>query len=72
MDGGFAPRYDYALETVRKLPYDLWHEYDWEDSLRFCALRLHEAGMITSSPNPLLAEGTDWRFVNELKHELKA
>ena len=34
-------------------------------------LRLHEAGMIGSSPNALLAEGTDWRFVNELKRELK-
>jgi hypothetical protein len=24
------------------------------------------------SPNALLADGTDWRFVNELKRELKA
>ena len=40
--------------------------------MRFYALRLHEAGMITSNPNALLAEGTDWRFVNELKRELKA
>jgi hypothetical protein len=42
-----------------------------EDSLRFYALRLHEVGMIKSSPNALLAEGTDWRFLNELKRELK-
>jgi hypothetical protein len=28
--------------------------------------------MINSSPNALLAEGTDWRFLNELKRELKA
>ena len=34
--------------------------------MRLYALRLHEAGMIRSSPNTLLAEGTDWRFVNEL------
>ena len=40
--------------------------------MRFFALRLHEAGMISSSPNALLAEGTDWRFLNELKRELKA
>ena len=40
--------------------------------LRFYALRLHEAGMLRTSPNALLAEGTDWRFVNELKRELKA
>jgi NitT/TauT family transport system substrate-binding protein len=70
-DGGFAPRYDYALETIRELPYELWHEYDAADSLRFYALRLHEVGMISSSPNALLAEGTDWRFVEELKRELK-
>ena len=72
VDGGFAPRYDYALETIQELPYEFWHEYDPADSLRFYALRLHEAGMITSGPNALLAEGTDWRFVDELKRELKA
>jgi NitT/TauT family transport system substrate-binding protein len=72
VDGGFAERYDYALQTVQELPYDLWREYDSADSLRFYALRLHEAGMITSSPNAILAEGTDWRFVDELKRELKA
>jgi NitT/TauT family transport system substrate-binding protein len=72
VEGGFAEQYDYALQTIQELPYDLWHEYDSADSLRFYALRLHEAEMITSSPNALLAEGTDWRFVNELKRELKA
>ena len=40
--------------------------------MRFYALRLYEAGMVTSTPNELLAEGTDWRFLNELKRELKA
>jgi NitT/TauT family transport system substrate-binding protein len=40
--------------------------------MRFYALRLHEVGMINSSPNRIIAEGTDWRFVNELKRELKA
>ena len=30
------------------------------------------SGMIKSSPNELIAEGTDWRFLNELKRELKA
>ena len=40
--------------------------------MRFYALRLHEAGMITSTPNQLIAEGTDWRFLDELKRELKA
>jgi NitT/TauT family transport system substrate-binding protein len=72
VDRGFTQKYDYALQTIRELPYDLWHEYDSEDSMRFYGLRLHEAGMLRTSPNALLAEGTDWRFVNELKRELKA
>jgi NitT/TauT family transport system substrate-binding protein len=71
VDGGFTQRYDYALQTLTELPYDRWREYDPEDTLRFYALRLHEAGMITSTPNQLIAAGADWRFLNELKRELK-
>jgi NitT/TauT family transport system substrate-binding protein len=72
IEGGFPTNYDYALQALRNLPYRTWREYDPEDSLRFYALRLHEVGMITSSPNQLIAEGTDWRYLNELKRELKA
>jgi NitT/TauT family transport system substrate-binding protein len=42
-----------------------------EETLRFYALRLHEAGVIKSDPQKLLAQGTDWRFVEQLKKELK-
>jgi len=72
VDGGFTDRYDYALQTLSEVRYDRWREYDAEDAMRFYALRLHEVGMIKSSPNELLAKGTDWRFLNELKRELKA
>jgi NitT/TauT family transport system substrate-binding protein len=51
VEGGFTQKYDYALQTIQELPYQLWHEYDPEDSMRFYALRLHEAGMLTSNPN---------------------
>jgi NitT/TauT family transport system substrate-binding protein len=71
VDGGFTPRYDYALETMKNVPYNKWRVYDPEDSVRFYALRLREAGMIKSTPQRLIAEGTDWRFLNELKKELK-
>src|SRR5712692_7417860 len=71
VDGGFTPRYDYALQTMKDLPYNKWRVYDPEDSVRFYALRLREAGMIKSTPQRLIAEGTDWRFLNELKKELK-
>jgi NitT/TauT family transport system substrate-binding protein len=72
VDRGFAQNYAYALQTLSELPYASWREFDPEDSLRFFALRLHEVGMIKSTPNKLIAEGTDWRFLNELKRELKA
>jgi NitT/TauT family transport system substrate-binding protein len=72
VDGGFTPRYDYAVETLNELPYDKWREYDPEDTMRFYALRLHEAGLIKSTPQKIIAEGSDWKYFNELKRELKA
>jgi NitT/TauT family transport system substrate-binding protein len=68
---GFSPRYDYALQTLIEVPYNKWREYDPEDTIRFYALRLREAGMIKSTPNKIIADATDWRFLNELKRELK-
>jgi NitT/TauT family transport system substrate-binding protein len=65
-------RYEYALQTLTEIQYREWRTYDPEDTMRFYALLLHEAGMIRQSPNQILAEGTDWRFLNELKRELKA
>jgi NitT/TauT family transport system substrate-binding protein len=71
VDKGLTSRYDYALQTMKDVPYDRWRTYDPEDTLRFYALRLHEAGMIKGSPRKILAQGTDWRFLNELRRELK-
>ena len=39
--------------------------------MRFYALRLHEVGIIKSTPQKVVAQRTDWRFFNELKKELK-
>jgi NitT/TauT family transport system substrate-binding protein len=72
VDRGFAPRYDYALQTLGDVAYDRWREYDPEDTLRFYALRLYEIGAIKTTPQQIIAENTDWRFFNELKRELKA
>ena len=72
VDGGFTPRYDYALQTFNDVPYNNWRDYDAEDTIRFYALRLHDIGMIKSSPQKIIANGTDWRFLEEVKRELKA
>ena len=71
VDGGFTNQYDYALQTLKEVPYNKWRDYDPEDTIRFFALRLREAGLIKSSPNKIIAEAVDWRFFNELKRELK-
>jgi len=70
-DRGFANRYDLLLQTLKENPYK-WREYDAEDTVRFYALRLQEVGLIKSSPQKIIADGTDWRFLNEVKRELKA
>jgi NitT/TauT family transport system substrate-binding protein len=71
VDNGFTANYDYALQTMNEVPYGKWREYEPEDTVRFYALRLHEAGMIKTSPQRIIAEGTNWRFLEELKRELK-
>lgn len=72
MDKGFAKNYEYALDAMKEIAYVKWREYDPEDTMRFYALRMQEVGMIKSSPQKIIAQGTDWRFLKELKKELKA
>jgi NitT/TauT family transport system substrate-binding protein len=71
VDRGYTKRVEIAERMLRELPYNKWREYDPEDTFRFYALRLHESGLIKSSPKKLIAQGTDWRFLDELKKELK-
>jgi NitT/TauT family transport system substrate-binding protein len=71
VEGGFTDRYDYAIQTLKEVPYNKWREYDPEDTIRFYSLRLREAGMIKLTPNKVLADAADWRFLNEIKRELK-
>ena len=71
VDKGYAERPDYTVQSVKDVVFGKWRDYDPADSIRFYALRLHEAGLVKSSPQKILAQGTDWRFLNELKKELK-
>lgn len=68
---GVFSDYELGREVIRALPYDRWRTDDPGDSLRFHALRLREVGMIKSTPQALIERGTDWRFLSELKKELK-
>jgi NitT/TauT family transport system substrate-binding protein len=74
INSDFLSRDDYALQlqALRENPYAAWRELDAEDTLRFYALRLKELGFIASTPQKIIADGTDWRFLDKLKRELKA
>jgi NitT/TauT family transport system substrate-binding protein len=71
VEKGYAARHDYAVQALKDVPYARWREYDPADTVPFYALRFHEAGIIKSSPRKVVAQGTDWRFLNEVKKELK-
>jgi NitT/TauT family transport system substrate-binding protein len=70
-DRGLTPRYDDAFQMLSENGYK-WREYDAEDTIRFYALRMRDVGLIKSTPQKIIADGTDWRFLDELKRELKA
>ena len=72
VDRGFTRNYDYALQSMKDIPYGRWRQYNPEDALRFYALRLHEVGVVESTPKKLIAEHADWRFLTQLKKEMKA
>jgi NitT/TauT family transport system substrate-binding protein len=66
--GGSPGSHDHPPVKIR---HSQWRDYEPDDAIRFYALRLREAGMIKSNPNRIIAQGTDWRFFDELKRELK-
>jgi NitT/TauT family transport system substrate-binding protein len=72
VDQGFSKNYDYTVQTLKEISWTRWRDYDPADSMRFYALRLLETGLIKASPQKILARSTNWRFINELKKELKA
>ena len=79
VDKGFTPHsvaistpftYDQVLDAITGVSYAAWREFDPEDTVRFFALRLREAGLVKSTPDDLIARATDWRYLNEIKREL--
>lgn len=71
VDLGFTPNYDATLKDLRMIPYHVWRAYDPADTLRFYGLRLREAGLVKSTPEQIIARGTDFRFLRELNQELR-
>jgi len=69
---GYTPDANYARQALKELPYRRWQDYNPEDTLRFYALQLREAGMVKGSPQKIVEQGTDWRFLDALKREMKS
>lgn len=72
VERGITSRYDYALKTLQEISYGAWRSFDSEDTMRFYALRLHEAGIVKSTPKRIIARGTDFQFERALRRELKS
>jgi len=71
VDQGITEKYEYTLQGLTEVRYDRWRDFDSEDSVRFYALRMREVGFTKSSPEQIIAKGTDFHFLDELKRELK-
>ena len=71
-DRKYQPNPDYARQALRELSFRSWRDLNPEETLRFYALRLREAGMVKGTPQKIIAEGTDWRILEALKREMKA
>jgi len=72
VDRGYASNYKYMVQMLKEVRYGRWRDYNPEETMRFYALRLHEVGFIKASPQKIIAQSTDWRFITELKKEMKA
>jgi NitT/TauT family transport system substrate-binding protein len=71
VDRGYTNNFNYACDALKEIPYNNWRDFDPQDSVRFYALRLKEAGIIKSTPGQILKRGTDFRYFSQLKRELK-
>jgi NitT/TauT family transport system substrate-binding protein len=72
VDRGYESNYPFALEVLTDLSYNRWRTDNPEDTMRFHALRLRDAGIIRSTPEQIIERGTDFRILRDLKKELKA
>ena len=68
---GFGNDPQFVRQAIAELPYGRWRDLDPEETVRFYALRLREAGMVKAAPQKLIAQGTDWRIFEQLKREMK-
>ena len=62
--------YKYILRSLKETPFSTWRDYNPEDTIRFYGLRLYEIGLTKWTPQEIIDNNTDWRFLKSLKDEL--
>jgi NitT/TauT family transport system substrate-binding protein len=60
-----------VTETMAMCMYN-WRDVEPEETLRFFGLRLADAKLIKSTPQQLIAAGTDLAYMRQLRTELKS
>ena len=71
VDRGLADNYELLAQSLTAIGYDRWRDFDTDDAIRFYTLRMREVGMSKANPIDIIADGTNWQFLNEIKRELK-
>ena len=71
VDRGLADNYELLAQSLTAIGYDRWRDFDTDDAIRFYTLRMREVGMSKADPINIIADGTNWQFLNEIKRELK-
>jgi NitT/TauT family transport system substrate-binding protein len=59
-----------VTEVIKDLSYD-WRGFDPEETLRFFALRLADTKLIRSTSQQIIAQGSDFAYMRQLRSELK-
>lgn len=72
VERGATDRIEYASRLLSEIPYDAWRTHDPAATMRFFSLRLRDAGLVKATPREIIARGSDFRFLDELRRELKA
>jgi hypothetical protein len=71
VDRGLADNYELLGQSLTAIGFDRWRDFDTDDAIRFYTLRMREVGMSKADPINIIADGTNWQFLNEIKRELK-
>ena len=72
VERGATDRLDHASKLLREIAYGGWRTYDPVDTLRFFSLRLRDAGLVKATPREIIARGSDFRFVDQLRREAQS